>query len=250
MLADPDVLSRAAANCATAYRTWAARMGKRTRLWDDVSCADLELPVILPPNGATLLREPTPGSSGDLLDRVTTFFAGRPAAGYEIWSLWPIPELTALGIEAWPVPCMVRDAGGEAPPPPAELEIVEAHDEATVREAEALVGEVFTGGASDPGSLLSLACLDERFRTWVGRVDGRPVTTATASISDGFVGVYAVATTQDARGRGYGEAVTWPATLCRPDLPATLQASSMGRPIYERMGFRTVSAFTVWERER
>lgn len=44
--------------------------------------------------------------------------------------------------------------------------------------------------------------------------------------------------------------MTWPATLCRPDLPATLQASSMGRPIYERMGFRTVAAFTVWERER
>ena len=45
-------------------------------------------------------------------------------------------------------------------------------------------------------------CLDDDFRVWVGRVDGRAVTTAAAYISDGYVGLYAVATTPDARGRG------------------------------------------------
>ena len=50
--------------------------------------------------------------------------------------------------------------------------------------------------------------------------------------------------------RGYGEAVTWAATLCLPELPATLQASPMGRPIYERMGYRTIAEFTVWDLER
>jgi hypothetical protein len=38
--------------------------------------------------------------------------------------------------------------------------------------------------------------------------------------------------------------------MSRPELPATLQASSMGRPIYERMGYRTVAEFTVWDFER
>jgi GNAT superfamily N-acetyltransferase len=205
--------------------------------------------VALPPNGATLLRPPPPGGAGELIERIAAFFAGRSAGDYEIWSLWPIPELTALGIESWQVPCMVRDARGEPPPPPAELQIVEAADGGTVLEAAALIGEVF-GSPGDPASVLSPACLDERFRVWVGRVDGRAVATATASISDGFVGVFAVATTRDARGRGYGEALTWAATRCRPELPATLQASSMGRPVYERMGYRTVAGFTVWERER
>jgi len=65
-------------------------------------------------------------------------------------------------------------------------------------------------------------------------------------VSDGFVGVYAVATTPSARGRGYGEALTWAAVASEPNLPATLQASEMGRPIYERMGFRTMASFTVW----
>jgi hypothetical protein len=44
--------------------------------------------------------------------------------------------------------------------------------------------------------------------------------------------------------------MTWAATMSRPELPATLQASSMGRPIYERMGYRTVAEFTVWDRHR
>jgi GNAT superfamily N-acetyltransferase len=118
-----------------------------------------------------------------------------------------------------------------------------------VRDAEALIDEVF-GARGEPGSTLTVDCLDERFRVWIGRVDGRPVTTATAWVGGGFVGVYAVATVPDARGRGYGEAVTWAATSSRPDLPATLQASSMGLPVYERMGFRTVARFTVWELER
>ena len=244
---DPDVLSRAVANCAGAYRMWAERLGKRSRVWDDLSCADLELPVVLPPNNATVLRQPAPGEADDLLERAKEFFAGRPGGPFELWSMWPIPELS--GVEAWPVPCMIREPGGDGRPLPSELDIVEVDDATSIREAEALIDEVFEA-RSEPGSLLALACLDERFRVWVGRVEGRAVTTATACIAEGFVGVYAVATAPDARGHGYGEAMTWVATSCRPELPATLQASSMGRPIYERMGYRTIAEFTVWDRER
>jgi hypothetical protein len=84
------------------------------------------------------------------------------------------------------------------------------------------------------------------YRAWVGMVGDNAVSTATAYLSDGFVGVYAVATVEEARGRGYGEAVTWSATLCEPELPATLQSTSLGRPVYERMGYQTVTTFTVW----
>jgi GNAT superfamily N-acetyltransferase len=243
------VLLRAAANCANAYRAWAERMGRPARLWDDLSCGDLGLAASLPPNNATLLRPATAASLGGVLERVTDFFAGGTGGGFEIWSLWPLPADAPPGYEERPVPCMVRDRGGEPPPPPLELEIVEADDASTVLEAEALIGEVFEVDG-EPGSTLRPQCLGEDFRVWVGRVDGRPVTTATAFIADGFVGIYAVATLRDARRRGYAEAVTWAATLCRPDLPATLQASEMGQPVYERMGYRTVAEFTVWERDR
>ena len=110
------------------------------------------------------------------------------------------------------------------------LEIVEVDDEATVREAEALIDQVIQAGG-EVGELLTPECLDDRFRVCVGRVDGRAVTAATTNVGDGFVGLFAVATT-GMRGHAYGEAATWAATLCGPKLPATLQASAMGRPIY------------------
>ncbi len=245
---DEDLRRGLAANCAGAYRTWVSRLGKRTQLWDDLSCADLELAVSLPVNGAFLLTSPQDGDR-ELLERAATFFADRPGGAYELWSLWPLPHLSGAEHAGEQVPCMIREPGGAAPPAPVELEIVEVTDAATARQAEWLINEVFEA-RTVPGSLLPPECLDERFRVWVGRVGGRPVSTATAYIGDGFVGLYAVATAAHARGRGYGEAVTWAATLCRPELPATLQASQMGRPVYERMGYGTVAEFTVWELDR
>src|SRR5207247_7897 len=86
------------------------------------------------------------------------------------------------------------------------------------------------------------------YRVWTGTVDGRAVSTSTAVVSDGFVGVYNVATAADARGHGYGEALTWAATLSDPSLPAVLESSPMGQPIYSRMGYQVVGTFVVWER--
>jgi predicted acetyltransferase len=58
-----------------------------------------------------------------------------------------------------------------------------------------------------------------------------------------------VATRAKFRRRGVGEALTWHAVRegvaagCRS---ATLQASEMGRPIYERMGFRLVAPYKTF----
>jgi hypothetical protein len=48
------------------------------------------------------------------------------------------------------------------------------------------------------------------------------------------------------RGRGFGAAITWAATLAQPELPAVLIASDDGRPVYERMGYATICRFTLW----
>jgi hypothetical protein len=95
---------------------------------------------------------------------------------------------------------------------------------------------------------------DERaldaWRIWAGYVEGEPVSTSASVVSGGFVGVYAVATSPAARGKGYGEALTWAAAGTDATLPVTLQASELGEPIYRRMGFETVGTFTIWSRER
>ncbi len=83
---------------------------------------------------------------------------------------------------------------------------------------------------------------EEAIRAFVGLVDGAPVATSIAVRTAATVGIYSVGTAPPARGRGIGTAMTW--HLLRDADPgwrlAVLQASDMGRPVYERMGFRLV----------
>ena len=78
---------------------------------------------------------------------------------------------------------------------------------------------------------------------YVGYTDGEPVSSGMGYRLGRTIGVYNIATIEPARGRGYGAAMTrrvvadGVAAGC--DV-AILQASEMGRPIYERIGFRTV----------
>ena len=77
----------------------------------------------------------------------------------------------------------------------------------------------------------------------IGLLDGVPVASASVMVAGGAAGIYNVATLEPARGRGIGAAMT--AAVVRRGAArglslATLQASDMGRPIYERLGFRFV----------
>ena len=61
-------------------------------------------------------------------------------------------------------------------------------------------------------------------------------------------GIGWVGTVPEQRGHGYAEAVTWAAVregFRRGAAFANLQASPMGRPIYERMGFITPTEYRV-----
>jgi GNAT superfamily N-acetyltransferase len=235
-----------ASNCGGYYLAGARATGRPWRIDDDLMLSDLGLPVAAPPNHAAITRRPD--DAGQIARRTLEFFSASPGGGFQVWGLWPSLDLSPHGFESFRMPCMVREADPEGRTAPPELEIIEVSDDSGIEETWAILNEVFLGGRAQE-RLWDDRLLSDDFRIWLGRVDGRAVATAAAFIGFGYVGIYAVGTLPDARGRGYGEAVTWAATLFRPDLPATLQASEMGRPIYERMGYRTVTHFTVWERE-
>jgi GNAT superfamily N-acetyltransferase len=78
---------------------------------------------------------------------------------------------------------------------------------------------------------------------YVGYTDGQPVSTGLGVRTGRTIGIYNIATLEAARRRGYGAAMTMrivdDGTAEGCDV-AILQASEMGRPIYERLGFRTV----------
>lgn len=244
---DEATLGALAANCGHAYLAVARATGRPWIEEEDLVMSDLGLPIALSANNATVLRPPSdPDATARLADRAEAFFLG-PGGGYQVWSLWPALDLKAFGFSRSTSPCMVREPGDERGSAPPELEVVEVADDGGMRKVWAIIDEVFGRGRT-PEPLWDARVLSEDYRVWHGSVDGRAVATATAWVSDGFVGVYVVATRPEARGRGFGEALTWAATLCRPDLPATLQASEMGKAVYERMGYRTVADFTVWAR--
>ena len=78
---------------------------------------------------------------------------------------------------------------------------------------------------------------------FLGFDGSEPVATSLAFVAGTTGGVYNVATRPGHRRRGYGEAMTWAAAMWGLDHGAevsVLQASQMGRPIYERMGYRCV----------
>ena len=84
---------------------------------------------------------------------------------------------------------------------------------------------------------------------YVGYTDGEPVSAGLGMRTGRTVGVFNIATHPSARGRGYGAAMTrrvaadGAAAGC--DV-ATLQASEMRRPIYERLGYQTVVEYMAY----
>ena len=85
---------------------------------------------------------------------------------------------------------------------------------------------------------------------YLGLVDDMPVATALRVTSHRIAGIYNITTVPAHRRRGYGEALTWWATLDGVDegcLGAYLQASDVGLPIYRRMGYRTIIQNQSWD---
>jgi GNAT superfamily N-acetyltransferase len=84
---------------------------------------------------------------------------------------------------------------------------------------------------------------------YAGYADGEPVSSGLGIRIGRTIGVYNIATVERARRRGYGAAMTsrvvadGAAAGC--DV-AILQASPMGLPVYERLGFRTVLEYNGW----
>jgi ribosomal protein S18 acetylase RimI-like enzyme len=95
------------------------------------------------------------------------------------------------------------------------------------------------------------ALLGHPTHTVLAFLHGEPVGSAQLVMSDGFAGVYWVATIESARQMGLGEAVTRAVTDRAFRLGASavgLQASPMGEPIYRRMGYETSYRYTGWVR--
>ncbi|HEV7525871.1 MAG TPA: GNAT family N-acetyltransferase [Acidimicrobiia bacterium] len=88
-------------------------------------------------------------------------------------------------------------------------------------------------------------------RRFLLRIDGEPLASSAllpGSTRSGLAGIFCVGTLERVRGQGLGTIITQAAMDAARDAGtrvAVLQASELGRPVYERLGFDTVASIGV-----
>ncbi len=178
-------------------------------------------------------------------------FDRRSAGVIGLLDPWDSVALTDNGwTESWTVilPEMVYLPTPSPPPVVHDIRLVA--DDDTLSQFDDLTRRGFDFVPWDDTTILPPSALGSIVRAYIAYDDGAPVACAVAHNHSGVTGVYMVATLPEARGRGFGEAVSWAATRAFGDQPATLQASEMGGPVYARMGYETTRAMRLWIRER
>ena len=206
-------------------------------------------------NRVTVTRALPPATSEEIAGRVIGFYAAARGGEYLVNDPWGTLDLEPFGFERWwDLPFMIRAAGGSPPPESRGLRIEEVrHEDQRAAFESALVDGFAIEELRHTGSPVVFdrsVLSDPSLRMWVAFMDEQVIGTAVALVGHGVVGVYLVTVVDAARGRGLGEALTWRATLADPALPATLQASSMGKPLYNRMGYRTIATCQTWVGQR
>ena len=182
------------------------------------------------------------------LGAALTWLAGL-GVPYTLWVPGPIPaEVEALagehGLapEPQPLPGMVLNPVPPIPALPRGL-VIEPVDSSRKADFARVVsglglGEDAAAQMTSP-SFVGRADVD----LFVGYLDGAPVGTSVAVSSARAGGVVNVLTLEKARGRGVGTAMTWAAVragVARGHDTVVLQATPMGLPVYQAMGFGTV----------
>jgi ribosomal protein S18 acetylase RimI-like enzyme len=150
------------------------------------------------------------------------------------------------------MPGMVTTPSELRPAPAPELAVLRVETGDGYAQALAVAAEGF-GAPADllaPIYMLEVTSQDG-LEVYLGRSDGKDVTTAIHFVVEDAVGIFNVATPEEHRGRGYGAAIT--AEAVRDGFAggasfAFLQSSDMGASVYHRLGFREVDAYTLYTR--
>lgn len=251
---DDTLLRRFLLNWAEATALPVERMGGRVLARHDVRVADLGRPSGFQ-NVAVALQPLHRGNLAEVMAATESVFGDERARGLAaVFSPWPTPDLRPFGYGlAGHPPLMILPAGAQAPAPPDGLALAEVEGEAGLRAFAQVLGRGYPLPGFEPAHDLVFdteALALPGLRLWVGQADGEPVTASAAYSARGLNHVLLVATDPAVRGRGYGAAATWAASLADPVLPAMLLASDDGRPVYERMGYLPLLRFTCWARMR
>jgi GNAT superfamily N-acetyltransferase len=204
-------------------------------------------------NGCVVTEPATPADLATALKWV-----GDQGLPHRVWITHRLPDLGdvaknhGLKPEPEPYPGMVLHPLPEAPAPSRGVTIVPVTDANLDEYLHVFVEGGLRQDMSERLFTPSFAS-DRDVQLFVGRLNGRPVGTALAIRSERASGVYSVGTLPAARRLGVGAALTWAAVEAGREWDydtIVLQSSAMGFSLYEAMGFRTVTPYTVFSRDR
>ena len=151
-----------------------------------------------------------------------------------------------IGDDDDPAPGMVLCAIADPPIPAVDIDLV-AVDAANYEDWLAITSELFlpaeiARAIFPPSLLVSPVCISV-----LARLDGEYVGSATAVHTGELCGIYSVGTLERARRRGVGRATTAAVAAAAHAQWGVdrifLQSTAMGLPLYEELGFRTVTTF-------
>jgi ribosomal protein S18 acetylase RimI-like enzyme len=182
------------------------------------------------------------------------------------WHLTPsmrpsaLPDLlTAAGfVDGGDEPAMAASLSDLAGAPPSEdLEIALVGNADELEDYRRVLASGFGEGSKEADWVASIYArtglgTDGPWRLFVGRVRSEPVATASLLLSGATGGIYFVCTTPEFRRRGYGAVVTHrsmvEAAASGADY-AVLGSSPMGHKVYEKLGFRIIFSYRLFELE-
>jgi GNAT superfamily N-acetyltransferase len=131
-----------------------------------------------------------------------------------------------------------------------DLDIRPVNDAASLADHIVVVASAFDWTPDELAGVFTPRLLaDDAWRAWVGYANGEPVCTAQLVLGGDTGGLYYVGTLEAHRGKGYGGLITRAAVdgaASRGCTLVSLQASPMGRPVYERIGFRRVADYLTY----
>jgi GNAT superfamily N-acetyltransferase len=157
--------------------------------------------------------------------------------------------VTVEHLTARTLPVMVRPPAA-VPPPTIPVQPVDTAEDLAV--VERLVVEDFDLPAHQPyrrGEVLPESLTSNpKIKTFLVYRDGGPAGACLCVDSGAAIGVYWVVTSPRFRSQGIGRALMHAALTAYPDRPMTLSASRAGKPLYDSLGFSTVTDATWWWR--
>jgi len=203
----------------------------------------------------SVINSVTYRDAGSLAAALEELAAAQDAAGVRSWTVW-VPEedrdvaatLEAAGHRLDGTPMAMTLDLARLPDP--ETEELDWDARATTADLSRINDLAYGFQAPTFGSALTDLPPDLPLHLYQARVDGEPASVI-GTLDDGDdCGVYFVATLKEHRGKGLARRLMHAALAEARERglrTSTLQATKLGYPVYERLGYEAICTLEMWE---